>query len=191
MSTDLEISRPRALLNRGVQFSKLRLGGPGALALVALAAAAAIALGARPLWHQQREDLLRQYVARLDLTVRLGAAASASAVTRDPRDQVRDSLPSIAERSKSVTLLLSMLTEGGLEALSGSYAVEDQAPDLIRLKVSVPVKGGYRPMRALVAKVLNDLPHAALDSLDLQLLADDSQIEGQLQLSLYFRKERP
>lgn len=189
MNPDTAISRRRALANRSLHFARQHLGWPGAAALAALLVAAALALVARPLWHRQQEDLLRQHVARLDMTVRLGNAAPGS--TRDPRDLARDSLPSVADRGRSVTTLMTVLKHSGLEALSGTYSVEDQAPDLVRMKVSIPVKGGYRPLRALVASLLNKLPHAALDSLELQLLPDDQQIEGHMQLSLFFRKERP
>jgi hypothetical protein len=189
MNPDAGISRRRALANRAAQFTRQHVGWPGAAVLLALAVAAALALVVRPLWRQQTQGLLQQHVARLDLTQRLGNAAPGP--TRDPRDLARDSLPSVADRGKSVTLLLATLKQSGLEALSGTYAVEDHAPDLVRMKVSIPVKGGYGPLRALVASVLNKLPHAALDSLELDLLADEHQVEGRMQLSLFFRKERP
>jgi hypothetical protein len=53
------------------------------------------------------------------------------------------------------------------------------------------VHAAYAPLRVLTATVLNEMPHAALDELDLELQDEDQQLEGKIQLSLFFRKEHP
>ena len=46
-------------------------------------------------------------------------------------------------------------------------------------------------VRRLVASLLNDLPHAALDGLDLERGADGQTLGGVVRLSLFFRQEAP
>jgi hypothetical protein len=193
MSTHSPIVSPlRASVNRLRWQWQRQLGWPGALCLLLLLAAAVMAVAVRPNLQDRQRELLRAHVARLDATVKVADAASAATAQRDPRDAARDLLPPLAQRGKSVARLLKLLEEAKLTAQRGEYSVEDQAPGLVRLRVSLPVSGGYGALRELVATLLNDMPHVALDSMDLERAADGGgQVSGHLRLSLFFRKESP
>jgi hypothetical protein len=191
MSTKPPIVTPfAAAVNRLRWQWQQQLGWPGALALLLLLAAAAMALAVRPNLQERQRQMLRAQVARLDATAKVADAASAATAQRDPRDAARDQLPPVTQRGQNVAQLLRLLEEAKLTAKRGEYSVEDQAPGLVRLRVTLPVSGGYGPMRELVAALLNDMPNLALDSMDFERGADAAGlVSGHLRLSLFFRKE--
>jgi hypothetical protein len=184
------VSPVRAAVNRLRWQWQRQLGWPGALSLLLLLAAAVGALAVRPNLQERQRELLRAHVARLDASTKVADAASAATAQRDPRDVARDVLPPLAQRGQSVARLLKLLEDAKLTAQRGEYSVEDEAPSLVRLRVSLPVSGTYGPLRELVATLLNDMPHLALDSMDLERAPEGGgQVTGHLRLSLYFRKE--
>jgi hypothetical protein len=88
--------------------------------------------------------------------------------------------------------LLVLLGKGGVSADQAEYSAEDVEPGLVRLRVVLPVEGGYGPMRRLVAEVLNAMPYAALDVLELERSSATAvSLNGRLRLSLFFRREAP
>jgi hypothetical protein len=191
MSTKPPIVTPlRAAANRLSWQWQRQLGWPGLLALALLLATAALALAVRPNLQERQHQVQRAQLARLDSSAKVADAASAAQSQRDPRDAARDQLPLVAQRGQSVSQLLRMLEEAKLTAKRGEYSVEDQAPGLVRLRVTLPVSGGYGPLRELVATLLNEMPHLALDSMDFERGADaGGLVSGHLRLSLFFRKE--
>jgi hypothetical protein len=191
MSTKSPIVSPlRAAVNRLRWQWQRQLGWPGALSVLLLATAATLAVAVRPNLQDRQRELLRAHVARLDATAKVASAASAATAQRDPRDAARDVLPPLSKRGESVARLLKLLEGAKVIAQRGEYSVEDQAPALVRLRVSLPVSGSYGPLRELVATLLNDMPHLALDSMDLERAPEGGgQVTGHLRLSLYFRKE--
>lgn len=197
MSLDLHstpVSRARATANRLRWWWQQRMGWPGLAAVILLLAAAVLSWGVRPAIAARESQLLREQVMRLDATVRVTSAASAAAAAtqRDPRDLLRDSLPPVARRGETVAAVLALLEQAKVQADRAEYSVEDEAPGLVRMRVAVPVKGSYAATRDTVAKVLNALPHAALDSLMLERGATaGDELTGQLHFSLFFRKEAP
>ena len=98
----------------------------------------------------------------------------------------------MARRGETVAAVLALLEQAKVQADRAEYSAEDEAPGLVRMRVVVPVKGSYAATRDTIAKVLNALPHAALDSLMLERGANPGdELSGQLHLSLFFRKETP
>lgn len=168
-----------------------RLGGAGALGLLALVAAALLPTVVRPTLQRDQAALLRAHVAQLDSRARLIERQDDLAAARDPRDLARDALPSDAARMDSLVTLLRRVEAARLAVKRGEYAAETQAPGLVRVRVSLPVQAGYAEVRRLVASLLNDLPHAALDGLDLERSADGQTLGGVVRLSLFFRQETP
>jgi hypothetical protein len=193
MSSDkLVISPRRMLLNRWRGWWQAHLGLPGVLALVLLLAAALSAAVVRPAIATAQRDLLREHVARLDAAARLRAPSrpAADANRRDPRDQLRDSLPPVSQRGLSVATLLPILAQAKVAADRAEYVAEDQEPALVRVRVTVPVEGGYVAARQLIGGVLNGMPHAALDAIEFERPAESGdRLTGQLRFSLFFRKE--
>jgi len=111
-------------------------------------------------------------------------------VVRDPRDAVRDGLPSLGRRGQVIGELLSLLGTSGVSVDGAEYSAEELEPDLVRLRVVLPVKGGYGPMRRLVFEILNAMPYAALDALELERTSTGGpSLNGRLRFSLFFRRE--
>lgn len=182
----------RAALHRLRWWWQVRMGWPGLVALAMLVIAAALSWVARPGIAERERNLLREQVSRLDANVRVVPNA-ASGVERDPRDLLRDGLPSVAQRGRTVAGLLMLLGKAKVQADRAEYSAEDEPPGLVRMRIVVPVKGSYAATRETVATVLNALPHAALDGMVLERDGGGSgdAVSGQLRFSVYFRKESP
>ncbi len=189
------VSARRARLNRLRWWWQQQLGWVGGLALLLLLGAALLPTVLRPAIRQAQADLLRDHVAQLDRLARQrGSPASPQRDIRDARDVLLDSLPPVSQRGESVALLLTLLEQAQVGADSADYLAEEQPPGLIRLRVNLPMRGSYPAMRRLVATLLNRLPHAALDGMELERSTDaafGAALTGQLRLSLYFRQLAP
>jgi hypothetical protein len=185
------VSPMRARANRLRWWWGQQLGWPAGLGVALLLGAAWLLLVVRPGYDSTLQALLRAHVATLDSASR-GPVAVSSAGSRDPRDAMRDSWPSVAARGESIAQLVKLLEREGVVADRAEYTTEDQEPGLARLRITVPVEGRYADLRALIAAVLNGLPHAALDGLQLERQEGDaSRLSGTLRLSLFFRQEAP
>lgn len=181
----------RARLNRWRWHWSRTMGWPGLLGMALCAAAAALAWGVRPAIASSQAEMLRAHVARLEAASRQAPAASGAAA-RDPRDEVRDSLPSVTQRGRVIGELLVLLGKAGVSADQAEYTAEDLEPGLVRLRVVLPVEGAYGPTRRLVGDILNAMPCAALDALELERAsATAASLSGRLRFSLFFRREAP
>jgi hypothetical protein len=184
-----QASTGRARFNRLRWWWLRRMGWPGLAALLLVLVAGGLEWGVRPAIARQNAQLLHEHVARLDAAARLRASA-ANVGQRDPRDQLRDSLPPVSQRGESVAALLRLLEVAQLSADRAEYTAEEMEPGLVRLRITVPVQGGYGATRELIASLLNELPNAALDRVELaRPAAGANKLSGQLYLSLFFRRE--
>lgn len=164
------------------------LGLPGAAAVLLAGVALAIMLAVRPGLQRAQQAQQLQMDTKLGLLAARSAALPAAG-QRDPLEAWLDTLPPVQRRGESIAQLLKLLGRGGVAADSADYVAEDHEPGLLRLQVTVPIKGGYLPTRTLLASILNAMPHAALDALELDRAPDaDETLVGQLRLSLFFRK---
>lgn len=186
-----KVTAARARLNRWRLAWAARMSWPGLVALALLSLALALGAVARPYLQDERDQALKRYVARLDTSVRLAAAAASAAAAKDPRDLARENLPSVAERGQAVAKLLKLLRQPDAGVQGAEYQTEEWAPELLRLRVSLPFNGRYAALRVLVANILDELPFAALDGLELEAPDGTQMLEGKLQISLFFRRERP
>lgn len=170
-----------------------QLGWPGSIALGLLAVALLLGGVLRPWTESQRGALLREQVARLEAQARARAAAPASVrderSQRDPRDVLRDTLPTLDQRGRVITEFLAAAAQAKVPLAQAEYALEEQEPALSRLRISVPVSDSYPKLRGLIGTVLERLPNAALDTLEMEAAGDGSVLDGRLQFSLWFRRE--
>lgn len=181
----------RARANRWRWRWSRTIGWPGLLAIALCAVAAVLAWGVRPAIATSQAEMLRAHVSRLDAASRPAPAAS-DAAARDPRDVARDTLPPVTQRGRVIGDLLVLLGKGGVSADQAEYTAEDLEPGLVRLRVVLPVEGAYGPMRRLVGEILNAMPCAALDALELERpSATAASLSGRLRFSLFFRRETP
>jgi hypothetical protein len=164
-----------------------RLGWWGGLALPLLAMALLLAAAVQPWAESQRRELLREQVARLEVQAR--ARSAAPAATRDPRDALRDALPTLDRRGRVIADFLAAAAQAKVPLAQAEYAIEEQEPALSRLRISVPVSDSYARVRGLIGSVLDRLPNAALDTLEMESAGDGTVLDGRLQFSLWFRRE--
>lgn len=189
MTAAMEISAARARVNVLRWWWRRHIGWWGWLFAAALLGHALLSWALLPsIAAAQREQLHAQLVA-MDLAARTSVAG----VPRlDPRDKLRNSFPSVSRRGESISLLLDLLRQGQVAADSADYRAEEVDGGLVRLRITLPVSGGYLAIRQLIARILDALPHAALDGLALERPTDSGdRIGGQLRWSLYLRQESP
>lgn len=165
------------------------LGWQGAVAAALLAVVIALIALVRPTMASQRQTLLREHVQRLDAAARVGQAKGP--VTRDPRDELRDTLPTIDQRGQTIGKFLRLAAQSRVEPLRAEYVVEQQEPALSRLRISLPVTASYAHTRGFVAAILNGMPNAALDAIEMEGGDTGPLLESRLHFSLFFRQEAP
>lgn len=186
-----KVSARRARANRLRWWWQQRMGWPGGVALALVGAGLVLAAWARPGIATVRAELVRDQVSKLAAIERQKALMTVASKV-DPRDQIRNTVPELARRGETVAHLLDLAGMAGVLVERAEYAVEEQEPNLSRLKVTLPFGGSYAQTRAVIARILNGLPNAALDSVEIERPnADAKTLEGTLRLSLYFRKEAP
>ena len=80
--------------------------------------------------------------------------------------------------------------ESGLAIQQGEYRLESRGSGLLSYRLTFPVRGTYGQIRQFVGTTLKDLPIASIDALRFERRrVGDTQLEGQVRLSIYFRRE--
>lgn len=96
--------------------------------------------------------------------------------------------PASAELTDQVERLHSLARRSGLDLSQGEYRLERRASGLWAYRVTLPARGTYGQFRDFVGAVLKQMPIASLDGLRFERKkAVDTQLEGQLRLTLYAR----
>ncbi len=184
-----KISPLSALLQRAVWLWNQLFGWPSVIAVLALLASWVMYSQFTPHLEQERATLAERRAARSAAisTVRsnrpINAQESAAAFV--------DSLPSAKQRSGDIAVLLDAARTANLVVERADYSVQ-QEPNvpILRLKATLPVKGSYSDIRSMATQVLNKLPHAALESMQLERAnASATQLDAVLQLNLLYRVE--
>jgi hypothetical protein len=181
----------QALANRSRWWWQRRMGWAGAAALGSIVVGVAVLGAVRPALEVERSKLVQEQLTRLDALARQ-AAAQPMPQPVDSHDRWRDTIPPLAQRGESVARLLDLAGASGVTFDRAAYASADQEPNLSRLKITLPFGGTYPQTRGVIARVLNGLPNAALDSIEVERPDPELKtLEGTLRISLYFRKEAP
>jgi hypothetical protein len=181
-------SAGRARLNRWAWWWQHRLGWPGALAVAALLACLALALAVRPSLERARADNLRQQVQRLAALVKSRPAESSPEA--DPRYAWRASLPGWGQRAQVVRRMLVASKASRVEFERADYTTEAKEPGIVHMQATLPLTASYEQVRQVMAAILNEVPNAALDALELERSRDDvNLLTGRLRVSFFFRGE--
>lgn len=165
-----------------------RLGRPGLLGLAALLLAAGLELGLARHWTQEQESLQAQ-AERLQRQLRRQQATAGAQASAATPEQWRAALPGPERREQRLADLL----EAGLRAGLASPRTEhrlgvDAASGVERLRVSMPVRGGYAQLRGFIEAALRQDPALSLDALKLRRTAPAAaELEAELQWSLHGR----
>lgn len=177
------------LLNRWRWWAMQHVGWPGLLGLALFLMAALLAWQALPALRAEQADMLHKKVAQMALQRQRSDALVRAG--RDPRDEMRDGLPSLKDRGHLIDELLQELQKSGLSPDRVDYSVQIEEPRLSRLRVTLPATGNYVQLRRFMALTLNHMPNVALDSMQIDRGpgVDPSQLRVVLHLSVFFRSE--
>lgn len=96
--------------------------------------------------------------------------------------------PPVAQLTDEVQRLHTLARDSGLDLSQGEYRLERRASGLWAYRVTLPARGNYRQFREFIGQVLKNMPIASLDALRFERKrAVESQLEGQLRLTIYAR----
>jgi hypothetical protein len=145
-----------------------------------------LALAVRPALERSRAENLRLQVQRLAALAKSRPANTSN--ERDPRDAWRDGLPGWSQRSQVIRKLLAASKASRVEFERADYTSETKEPGIVHMQATLPLATSYEQVRQVMAAVLNDVPNAALDALELERSRDDPNLlTGRLRVSFFFR----
>ena len=132
--------------------------------------------------------------ARQSATAGTSAIPVAQPLTRaaDPLSELHSRFPAMAALPSQVERLHRIARSSGLQLQQGEYRLEVPPAGLAAYRVSLPARGEYRALRTFIGAVLKEMPVAAIDRVRFERKKPgDAQLEAHLQLTLYFRPEKP
>ena len=165
------------------------LGWPGLGGAAALLLAIGLLLLAHA-WDGQAAGLQAE-ADQLRSSRRARAAAAVPQAPAATPQQWQMSLPPAAQRQQRLADLLEMGLRAGLAGNRTEHRLTvDAAAGLERLRISMPVTGGYAQLRQFIAAALQHDPGLSLDSLKLRRATPQAaEIEAELVWSLHSRSE--
>ena len=136
--------------------------------------------------------------AQRELAGRQSAAAGAGVPVRpvahpgDALAELHSRFPALDTLPSQVERLHRIARSTGLQLQHGDYRLEVPPAGLVAYRVSLPARGEYRALRSFIGAVLKEMPVAAVDRVRFERKKPgDAQLEAQIQLTLFFRPEKP
>ena len=162
------------------------LGRPAWLALALIAAVAALQWQLRP---QLLRDHARLEARRMALATVPPGTMAVEASARGPLPD--GELPSARLRGRDLEWLVTAAQRSGLSLERADYSLgAATAADVTRVEATLPLTGTYAGLRRFVAEVLNELPHSALESLQIERPnAQSAQLQATARLVLFYGEE--
>lgn len=139
-----------------------------------------------------REDIA---VLRLERKTALNTTNSSAphvASAREQIDQFYTHLPTSNQLPEVLLQIHDLAHEHNVQALRADYRnSEERATPMLRVRVNIPAQGEYSALRAWVADVLQKVPGAALEELELRREnIAQTQLEAQARFVLFVRRGR-
>ncbi|MBI5438949.1 MAG: type 4a pilus biogenesis protein PilO [Nitrosomonadales bacterium] len=111
-------------------------------------------------------------------------------VRQQPNRQLEafyESFPAVKAAPDSLRLLNQTALEQGVTLEQGEYhLVRNGSDKLVRYEILLPVKADYLHLRKFISRLLADMPHATLDSVDFQRQKiSDTMLDAQVKLTLF------
>lgn len=111
-------------------------------------------------------------------------------VRQQPNRQLEafyESFPAVKAAPDSLGLLRQTALEQGVALEQGEYHLVRNGEDkLVRYEISLPVKADYMHLRKFLSRLLADMPHATLESVDFQRQKiSDTMLDAQVKLTLF------
>jgi Tfp pilus assembly protein PilO len=191
MSSHVIVTTPeQATRNRAFQLWGTHLGVPAWVAVGLIVIALLLQFQVRPAQERARAALVLQR-AQVEQAASAQRAASATGQTA-ARDPMSQALPEVGQRGQDVGMLLATAKRNRLTVERADYTVESVAgAPLSRLHANLPVSGSYADLRMFIAEVLNAMPNATLESLQLERADTRSpQLQATLRVVLFYRTAR-
>jgi hypothetical protein len=111
----------------------------------------------------------------------------------DQADEVRrfyDLFPPVSRLPDELQHVYTLARDAGLQIQQGEYRLESRGVGLLPYRVTFPIKGTYGEIRQFVGTTLKDMPIASVDALRFERKrVGDVQLEGQVRLTIHFRRE--
>lgn len=164
------------------------LGWPGLLGLAALLLAAVLELGLAGPWSAQQQDLQAE-AARLQQRARAQRVRQAQARAEVTPQQWQQALPGPELRQQRLAELLEAGVRAGLVSARTEHRLSiDADAGLERLRVTMPLQGGYAQLRDFIEAALRQDPALSLDGLKLRRAAPQAaELQADLEWSLHGR----
>jgi hypothetical protein len=163
-----------------------RLGLAGVLAIGVLLFCATFYVSA--LQPAQRDLAARQQSAAAGAS----AALQPVSVSLDPLKELHSRFPPLESLTEQVERLHRIGRSSGLQLQQADYRLEVPPAGLVAYRVALPVRGEYKALRGFIGAVLKEMPVAAVDRVRFERKKPgDAQLEAQIQLTLFFRPEKP
>jgi hypothetical protein len=182
--------RTLSLRNRFAQSWTRHFGWPAIGGGLLLLAIALVQWQWRPSLQQEQQRL----AARLKNLHILGTQEPAGqpAATPSPLRTLHE-LPPQGQRGRDIALLVEAIERSELKLERADYALAPNAgSSVMRVQATLPLTGTYAGVRRYVATVLNTLPNAALESLQLERASAQSpQLKATAKLVLFYRADTP
>lgn len=163
--------------------------GPAGLTGLALLGLAAVAVTYIPVVENEAEDLQSQVEAlRTQLESAQRTARPAGSIQTDT---LRALLPALDTSTRDLRAVFAAAGRHRVELPKGDYTLShaEDGSGVARLEVVLPIKERYATIKALVADLLNELPHASLSELRMERpAATASVLEARVRLTLYYRE---
>jgi hypothetical protein len=124
----------------------------------------------------------------------LASAPASRAVEASARPPLPSGeLPSTRQRGRDLEWLVSAAQRAGLGLERADYSLgAATAGALTRVEATLPLTGSYAGVRRFVAEVLNELPHSALESLQIErATAQAKELQATARLVLFYSEETP
>ena len=103
--------------------------------------------------------------------------------------QFREWFPQPDRAAEDLRTIFRVAKRQQVQLLRGDYVAGHQTETrLATYDVVLPVRAGYAGLRAFVAAVLNELPHASLADLRMERAAGDA-VDARVHLTLFYRED--
>lgn len=147
-----------------------------------------------PFYFSALRPLERQVQSERERAERLRPRVALQQVVSDGREgelsRFYALFPSLAQLPRELDRLYRLAEEAKLELLQAEYRLDRGGRGLAAYRITLPVHGGYAEVRTFLAAVLQAIPNGAIQSLRFERgRAEDSQLDAQVQLTLYFRPD--
>ncbi len=179
--------RSQPTRTRWLHWSRLHLGWPALAGCMMLAGAAAC-------WGLWWPQVLREQAALAARERALAAAPRAplDALTQRALETLSpDDMPPLRQRGSDLEALVGAAKRHGLTLERADYSAGSPLGGrLERVEAALPLTGTYAQLRPFIATVLNELPHAALDSLQMERQnSHAAQLQVQAKWVLFYRED--